>query len=283
MMQILNILTSLLLGVLVDFASAAEEKSNGKGGGQAGGKGGAQSGQAGGAAKGGSSGGQNARVKLSAHDNAENHNFAAYLQAGLGSLAAIFLVYHLVFYIIRYVRTVTCIRNDSQRYFAIPNATYAWFKQHFLYAPIWHKRHNNEMRLSEATNFGTLPSLFQAVFLTAYLGANVALCVVSVNWGEERKKVLVQLRNRSGVLAVVNMVPLFVLAGRNNPLIPLLGISFDTFNLLHRWFGRVVVLESLCHTGAYLAGKTGRGNRTSRDRRILSCVPHKPLILLCAR
>ena len=48
-------------------------------------------------------------------------------------------------------------------------------------------------------------------------------------------------------------IPLFLLAGRNNPLIPLLGISFDTYNLMHRWFGRIVILEAVAHTIAHLA------------------------------
>lgn len=43
------------------------------------------------------------------------------------------------------------------------------------------------------------------------------------------------------------------MATRNNPLISWLGMSFDTFNLLHRWFGRVVALEAVCHTLAFLA------------------------------
>ena len=42
------------------------------------------------------------------------------------------------------------------------------------------------------------------------------------------------------------------MAGRNNPLIQWLNISFDTFNLMHRWFGRIVVLEALAHTLAFL-------------------------------
>jgi len=44
------------------------------------------------------------------------------------------------------------------------------------------------------------------------------------------------------------------MAGRNNPFINLLNISFDTFNLLHRWFGRIVVLQALAHTLAYALG-----------------------------
>lgn len=43
------------------------------------------------------------------------------------------------------------------------------------------------------------------------------------------------------------------MGGRNNPLIQMLGISFDTFNLLHRWFGRIVILEALAHTLAWMA------------------------------
>lgn len=42
------------------------------------------------------------------------------------------------------------------------------------------------------------------------------------------------------------------MAGRNNPLITLLGVSFDQFNLLHRWFGRIAVLEGLAHTVAHI-------------------------------
>lgn len=42
------------------------------------------------------------------------------------------------------------------------------------------------------------------------------------------------------------------MAGRNNPLINWLNLSFDTFNLLHRWFGRIVVLEAIAHTVAWM-------------------------------
>ncbi|KAL9617222.1 MAG: hypothetical protein Q9160_007983 [Pyrenula sp. 1 TL-2023] len=47
------------------------------------------------------------------------------------------------------------------------------------------------------------------------------------------------------------MVPLILLAGRNNPLVHLLKVSFDTFNLIHRWLGRLVALEALIHTFAW--------------------------------
>jgi len=49
------------------------------------------------------------------------------------------------------------------------------------------------------------------------------------------------------------------MAGRNNPLINWLNLSFDTFNLLHRWFGRIVVLEALAHTFAWMAETVAAG------------------------
>lgn len=108
-------------------------------------------------------------------------------------------------------------------------------------------------------NVGTLPTRLQSLLLIGYLGMNVAYCVVSIDWSGEKKTVLSGLRNRTGILAVLNMLPLFLFAGRNNPLVRMLGISFDTFNLMHRWIGRIVVLESLAHTVAWTINKVDAG------------------------
>lgn len=50
------------------------------------------------------------------------------------------------------------------------------------------------------------------------------------------------------------------MSGRNNPLIPLLGMPFDTFNLLHRWFGRIVIVEGVAHTIAHLWASASTGS-----------------------
>lgn len=49
------------------------------------------------------------------------------------------------------------------------------------------------------------------------------------------------------------------MAARNNPLINWLNLSFDSFNLLHRWTGRIVALEALAHTFAYIASVVHAG------------------------
>ncbi|KAM4066449.1 ferric reductase like transmembrane component domain-containing protein [Hirsutella rhossiliensis] len=121
-------------------------------------------------------------------------------------------------------------------------------KKHLLYAPLWKKRHNSPFRLG----LGTLPSRLFIILIVLYLASNVASMLDLKLSNPNRYAVLAELRGRSGTLAVANMVPLVILAGRNNPLIPILKISFDTFNLLHRWLGRIVVAQVLIHTMCWI-------------------------------
>ncbi|KAJ5664515.1 hypothetical protein N7507_005246 [Penicillium longicatenatum] len=126
-----------------------------------------------------------------------------------------------------------------------------WLKKQVLYAPLGRKRHNREVQLSSAIGMGTLPSRFQTILISLYFASQVVYCLF-LDYGANKKQALVaELRGRSGTLAVLNLVPLFLLASRNNPLISILNISFDTYNLLHRWLGRIVVLEAITHTSAW--------------------------------
>jgi hypothetical protein len=142
--------------------------------------------------------------------------------------------------------------ENKQRYFSNNHTTW-WprLKQHILLAPLWKKRHNREFRLSSAINIGTLPSRFHTVLLGFYFLSNFIYCVKLDYGNPNRYAVLADLRGRTGMLGVANMIPLIILAGRNNPLIQILKISFDTYNLLHRWIGRMIILESLIHTLAW--------------------------------
>lgn len=194
----------------------------------------------------------------------EHDALASYLLLICGVLSIVVLGWRFSTLGMRLVRTVACINNEKQRYFALQSWKISFFKKHFLYAPLFRKRHNREFQLSSAVNVGTLPTRLQFLFLAAYFLTNLIFCVIGVPYNDMSfATVSGQIGNRTGTLAVVNMIPLFIMAGRNNPLIKLLGISFDTYNLLHRWFGRIVILESLAHTIALLAQRAatkGWGN-----------------------
>jgi len=142
-------------------------------------------------------------------------------------------------------------------------------KKHLIYAPLWNKRHTKELRLSSALNVGTLPSRFQSLLLAVYLASNIAYMFV-LNWSNPNKYALcAELRGRSGTLAMVNMAPLMILSMRNNILINLSKISFDTMNLFHRWIGRMVVADTLIHTIAWAIVQFAEGGWDSVVEKLL--------------
>lgn len=196
-----------------------------------------------------------------------NEPYAIYLAFGLAALVVLLFGYRLVVSGVRYLRTVTTLQNDTQRYFRQPNQLFAFFKEHLFYAPLFGTRHHNELRLARGWGVGILPTRFQSFFLAGVIGVNVLLCALGIEWSDmPSSNSLNHLRNRSGTLAVINMIPLVVLAGRNNPLIPLLNMSYDTFNLMHRWFGRIVVAEMVTHTVAWGVNAVIKG--TDRSHRV---------------
>ncbi|OAA47092.1 ferric reductase [Metarhizium rileyi] len=152
------------------------------------------------------------------------------------------------------LRQVSAMSDPRAKQAYWRTSQFSWMpgvKKHITYAPLWNKRHNREFKLSSAVNVGTLPSRLHMMMIIAYVGSNIAYMFV-LNWSNENKYSLcAEMRGRSGTLALVNMVPLIIFAGRNNPLISMLKISFDTYNLLHRWMGRIVVAESIIHTVAW--------------------------------
>lgn len=216
-----------------------------------------------GAATGGGGGGHAPGDPSADVENVDVQHYLGYIWI---AFVAVFTTYQAVLHLTRYVRTVVCLNNETQRYFATPHALFANFRKYFLDAPLFRTRHHREFKLSSAINIGTLPTRLQTVMIAGYFATNVGLAVWKVDFGNDYATVAKEVRNRTGVMAVMNMIPLFLLAGRNNPVIKLTQISFDTMNLIHRWFGRIVVLEALTHMICWMAGKV----HTSKFR--LQCV-----------
>ncbi|KAL2000119.1 hypothetical protein VTN02DRAFT_3534 [Thermoascus thermophilus] len=181
----------------------------------------------------------------------------------LGLLAASIYVWQLAFRFSNQIRRLASFTNDTQRYFVLPDRTLARLKNHLIYAPLFSTRHNREFQLSSAVNMGTLPSRFHTLILIGIVAMNVVLCVVTVPYPSPEKTVAGVIRNRTGTMATVNLIPLLLMAGRNNPLISLLRVSFDTWNLIHRWLARIVVLESLAHVLAWMVPKVQEAGWTT--------------------
>ncbi|PUU72988.1 ferric reductase like transmembrane component-domain-containing protein [Tuber borchii] len=186
----------------------------------------------------------------------ENSDFSKWMILSLAAFAVLPLFYRFCSVIYSRIRLLVSLGRENQRFFAAsPSAWASFIKKHVIYSPLFRVRHNREFQLSTAVNVGTLPTRFQTFFLIGYLAGNIVFCTFMIDYAADSTSMLGEVRNRTGVLSVVNMVPLFLLAGRNNPLIQLLGISFDTYNLIHRWLGRIVVLEAVTHTACWMTAK----------------------------
>ncbi|KAF2737228.1 hypothetical protein EJ04DRAFT_131055 [Polyplosphaeria fusca] len=139
-----------------------------------------------------------------------------------------------------------------QAYWAVNHTTWwPWMNRHIFAAPLWKKRHNRGFQFSGAIDNGTLPGRWHTIILVLYCASNIAYCLI-LPYGTPN--VAASLRGRSGTLAALNLIPTILFALRNNPLIPLLQVSYDDFNLFHRWTARITILEAFVHTLAW-AGK----------------------------
>ncbi|RAL14320.1 ferric reductase family protein [Aspergillus homomorphus CBS 101889] len=146
----------------------------------------------------------------------------------------------------RRLRRILESEDDEQDQHARSGALSAMLNKHVFYAPLLSTRHSREFRIG-CCHMGIIPLRFEAILLVVYMALNGIFFVATVDWWAHWEEVMYQLQYTTGTLAVLNLPGLILAAGRNNPLIPLLGIKFDTFNLIHRWAGRLIVGASILH------------------------------------
>ena len=209
----------------------------------------------------GGGGGGTGRSSSGSTATSDSYFFGYYILMTLAAILVALATYRFLLYSVRYVRLLTCLNNEKQMYFCMPNLGFARVKEHLLYAPLFRQRHNEEIHLCYRLSLGVLPTRFQSLLLSGIVAMNVIFCTYGIEWSSAGStEMLSHLRNRTGTLSIVNMIPLVIMAGRNNPLIGLLNISYDSFNLTHRWFGRIVTVEAIVHTAAWTVNKV----KTSR-------------------
>lgn len=199
-------------------------------------------------------------VNLNGVDQGRN-NLAIQITVGvLGAvlLATLFLRWSKM--IIAHFRLISIMGYpDYQNYWRYNRSSwYPWLKKHLLYAPLWNKRHNQEIQLSSVLTMGTLPGRSHFLILIIWSLYNI-IWILILPYGAPREEFLAALRGRSGMMAVFNLFPTIVFALRNNPLIPILQVPFDTFQLFHRWAARTFIIETLIHTFAWIVNTQESG------------------------
>lgn len=180
----------------------------------------------------------------------------------LGVCAFTLLVLRIGNMVWRHQRHLSVMGNPTNQNFWRVNRTtfWPWLNRHILAAPLWKKKHNASFQISSAIDNGTLPGRWHTIMLVIYVALNVAWCVALPYKVLDHKQTIAALRGRTGTLAALNLIPTILFALRNNPLITLLQVSYDDFNLFHRWAARITIAEALAHTLAWVYNtKDGAG------------------------
>ena len=153
----------------------------------------------------------------------------------------------------KHARHLTIMGNpERQEYWKLNRSTWwPWLNRHVLMAPLHKKKHNATFQISAAIDNGTLPGRWHFIMLVIYAALNLAWCL-ALDWSKEHKSVVAALRGRTGTLAALNLIPTVLFALRNNPLITILQVSYDDFNLFHRWAARITIFEAIVHTACWL-------------------------------
>ena len=159
--------------------------------------------------------------------------------------------------ITNYWRFTRAAGTDADRQICLKynyTSFWPWIKRHVLWAPLFGNRHNRAITINfdrYELPFGTIPLRFQSIILAVYIISNISYCLVLDYHQAKRAAMFAELRGRSGALASMNLVPTVLFAMRNNPFIYILGVSYDTFNLFHRWAARTTVILSIIHVSAW--------------------------------
>lgn len=173
-----------------------------------------------------------------------------------------------------YLRKVTSLGSERAiiYYFSKPKQGFSlFFQKHILTAPVWGTRVNQGLTMNFYNlHWGSMPTRLNFILVGLYLLSNVLYCTLLIPFtektptGESVKTAwaarIAELRGRTGVMAVVNMIPLFICIMRNNWLGDTIGVGFNTWNLYHRWIGRVLFIESNAHMVAWMINKVNQSN-----------------------
>jgi predicted ferric reductase len=173
----------------------------------------------------------------------------------------------------RHIRHLACMNTRDQRYFTVAWPITNWCKHHLIYAPLLYHRRAAESRLWQHFTLGNLPTRFQAIFILSLIGVNALLSIWKISWHETEGQTLHILRNRAGTLSTLNLIPIVITATAQSPLNALLNMSDDSFNVIHRWIGRIAVVQAMVHAICWVVAQVQfKGGWTTARQSLVNIV-----------
>lgn len=145
------------------------------------------------------------------------------------------------------MKTSKCLESSRTAYPRI-DALVCWIKREMMYAPIIRQRRARQTTLLHGKlNFGALLDRMQIIFILQVLGINIFLLEWQQPFSSSTREILDSHSARLGALIIANFIPIVITSSIRNPVIFLLGTSYDSLLCIHRWISRMVVLEIIAH------------------------------------
>ncbi|KAF4466283.1 ferric-chelate reductase [Fusarium albosuccineum] len=133
------------------------------------------------------------------------------------------------------------------------SVSWTWLNSVLTHPPAWGNSHRSPV----AAHFGggLIPTRGQLLYILLISLLNFIFLIAPYyniqpqsTFATLREQEVSTIGNRAGVLALGNMVALFVFSSRNSILLQLTDWSYGTFLLLHRWLGYWTILHSVLHS-----------------------------------
>ncbi|KAH7149028.1 ferric reductase like transmembrane component-domain-containing protein [Dactylonectria estremocensis] len=136
--------------------------------------------------------------------------------------------------------------------------TWTWLNSTLIHPPAWGSSHRTPV--ASYLGGGLVPTRGQVLYVALISFLNVVFLVAPYyslhpqsSFASLREQEVSLIGNRAGVLALGNMVALFVFSSRNNVLLYLTNWSHGTFLILHRWLGYWTIILTALHSVMLLA------------------------------
>ena len=104
----------------------------------------------------------------------------------------------------------------------------------------------------------TLPSRLQTFWIALYISINVIFSCVGYTVFEgnflipnQTTQLWTWIGHRTGIMAWYNLPLIWLLAGRNDFILFITGVSYSTLNVFHRWAARVFTVQAIVHSIAH--------------------------------
>lgn len=168
--------------------------------------------------------------------------------------------YYIYLFLIFFLASIGNYLTHINKELSIRKYTQWYRMQAYFTKCLWKGYHTSYYNFMGKFFIGLFPSKLETSIVTNYAVLNGILLAICYKYdstnslfSSKTQQVLRLLADRSGILAFGNLPIIFLFGTRNNILMWLTGFSLSTFIALHKWIGRIMIINSLIHSVSYLA------------------------------